>query len=252
MLTYKNLQNHVLKIRDFILDLIFPKECLNCGHEGAWLCNDCFSKLQFSSWQYCLGCKIPNQSGKFCSACRRQYHLDGILIAGNYDDKLLNQLIKTFKYHFVQDIATILGNYLVNFLQKEKNINSQIPTISRILKISNIPIIVPVPLHNRRESWRGFNQAEKLAKVVAQNFHLEINTKDLIRIKHRQAQSKLNEQQRLKNVANCFNWQGENLTGADIILIDDVVTTGATLNECAKVMKRNGAGKVWGLVVAKG
>ncbi len=94
--------------------------CLGCGREGAWLCTGCFAKLQFSARQYCLGCKTPNQSGKFCDKCQQHYHLDGILIAGNYDDKLLNQLIKTLKYHFVQDIATILGDYLVNFLQKDE------------------------------------------------------------------------------------------------------------------------------------
>lgn len=244
--------NHALIIRDFIFDLIFPKACLNCNREGVWLCEACSAKLQFSSGQYCLGCKTPNQSGKFCAKCQPHYFLDGVIIAGNYDDKLLNQLIKALKYHFVQDVAIILGNYLVNFLQKKEETTSQIPTISKILKISNIPIIIPVPLHSRRRRWRGFNQAEEIAEIVAQDFQLPIDAKNLTRTKHRQAQSKLNERQRLNNVTGCFSWRGQNLAGADIILVDDVVTTGATLNEGAKILKQNGAGQVWGLVVAKG
>jgi ComF family protein len=161
-----------------------------------------------------LSCKTPNQSGAFCAKCQPHYSLDGILIAGNYDDKLLNQLIKTLKYHFVKDVATVLGNYLTSFLQSETNHKS---------KIINHKLIA-VPLHSRRWRWRGFNQAEAIAKIVSQNFQLEINIKDLIRINHRQAQSKLNEQQRLGNVTDCFSWRGQNLAGADIILVDDVVT----------------------------
>jgi competence protein ComFC len=252
---FADIKNHAFKTRDFILDLIFPKVCLGCDREGAWLCDVCFAKLKFSSGQYCLGCKTPNKSGVFCSKCQQHYYLDGVMIAGNYDDKLLNQLIKALKYHFVKDIAAILGNYLVNFLQPEKDDKKFLKS-----KFINLPaqaglkltIIIPVPLHNRRQRWRGFNQAEAIAKVVAQNFNLEINSQNLIRIKHRQAQSKLNEQQRLSNVANCFSWRGKNLARTDIVLVDDVITTGATLNECAKVLKQNGAGQVWGLVVAKG
>ena len=235
------MQNHASRWRDFVFDLIFPIECINCRQEGDWLCQNCFKKLEFSRKQYCLNCKTTNNLGEFCHNCQKEYYLDGVIIAGNYDDKILNQLIKLLKYHFIKDIAVILGNYLIAFLQS-----------NQYIKLNSKSIIIPVPLHQRRWRWRGFNQAEEIAKVVTQNSQFKINSKDLIRTKHKRAQAKLNEKQRLKNVTDCFSWSGNDLTGADIVLIDDVVTTGATLNECAKILKQNGAGKIWGLVVAKG
>ena len=235
------LTNHVLKVRDFVFDLIFPIDCISCEQEGSWLCHDCFKKLEFSREQYCLNCKTANKLGEFCYNCQKEYYLDGVIIAGNYDDKILNQLIKLLKYYFIKNIAIILGGYLINFLQSNPYI-----------KLNPKSIIIPVPLHQRRWRWRGFNQAEEIAKIVAQNLQLRIYTKNLIRTKHKKAQAKLNEKQRLENVKDCYAWSGNNLTGADIILIDDIATTGATLNECAKILKQNGAGKVWGLVVAKG
>ncbi|HOZ56481.1 MAG: DNA utilization protein GntX [Parcubacteria group bacterium ADurb.Bin316] len=243
-MTFKYWQNHALYWRDFILDLIFPKECVGCGQEGSWLCPSCYQKLEFSKVQYCLNCKTENNSGEFCPNCRNEYYLDGVTIVGNYDDKIINHLIKMLKYHFIKDVAIILGNYLVDFLQKTHNLP--------ILKITKIPIVIPVPLHKRRRRWRGFNQTKEIAEITAKHFQLKINATNLIRIKHKKAQAKLNEEQRLKNVAGCFAWRGENLTGANIILIDDVVTTGATLNECAKILKQNGASQVWGMVIAKG
>ena len=81
---------------------------------------------------------------------------------------------------------------------------------------------------------------------------MTVMEKKLIRIKHKKPQAKLDEAQRQENIKNCFAWVGKKLTGQPIILIDDVTTTGSTLNECAKILKQNGAGEVWGLVVAKG
>ena len=152
------------------------------------------------------------------------------------------------KYNFIKDIGSLLGNYLTSFLQSY--LNNEANYKSKI--INHQSAIIPIPLHPRRLRWRGFNQTETIARVVAKNFQLEIITRKLIRTKHKKAQAKLNEWQRLKNVKDCFAWRGDNLAGATIILVDDVATTGATLNECAKILKQNGANQVWGLVAAKG
>ena len=245
---FKDITNHTCQACDFIFDLIFPKECAGCGQESSWLCPDCFSKLKFSSEQYCFHCKKLNKTGSFCSTCQNDYFLDGVIIAGNYDDKILSRLIKMLKYNFVKDIGNVLGNYLTDFLKSY--FDNEPNHKSKIINLKSI--IIPVPLHPRRLRWRGFNQTETIANVVAQNFQLEIITKKLIRTKHKKAQAKLDEWQRLKNIKDCFAWHGDNLAGATIILVDDVATTGATLNECAKILKQNGANQVWGLVVAKG
>jgi len=116
----------------------------------------------------------------------------------------------------------------------------------------NDNLVVPVPLSGKRLCWRGFNQAELLARKIAENYGLGLDANNLIRIKHKKPQAKLDEVHRQENIKGCFVWRGNNLNKKNIILIDDVVTTGATLNECAKILKASGAGEVWGLVVAKG
>lgn len=113
-------------------------------------------------------------------------------------------------------------------------------------------LIIPVPLHPKRLRWRGFNQSEKIADIIASNLQIPIDSTSLKRIKFKTPQAKLKKEDRIKNISNNFNWHGNKLNQQNIILIDDVTTTGATLNECAKVLKANGAKEVWGLVLANG
>jgi len=255
-------------VRLFFLDLIFPVECLGCGREGVWLCDECFKKIKFKPRQYCLHCKKENNFGEFCLPCGILYGLNGVWIAAFYDEKLVSQAIKSLKYHFIGGLADDLSKLLIIFLDK-------LIEQSRVLKpslagglnwqsfnrVKNIPsailnfkdnLVIPVPLSGKRRRWRGFNQAELLARKVAEKYGLEMDKNNLIRVKHKKAQAKLNEINRQENIKNCFVWRGGNLNNRNIILVDDVVTTGATLNECAKVLKANGAGEIFGLVAAKG
>jgi len=267
------------KLKALFFDLIFPIECLNCGQEGAWLCDRCFRQLTFKSGQYCLHCKQENKFGQFCPGCQPLYALDGVLIAGNYEDKIIAQLIKGLKYRFAKSIAKELGKFLALFLRNIVN-KSRISRIDltngvdlrKFEQASQLPgiflnfnknLIIPVPLHKKRKRWRGFNQAEVITDVLVNYFNLDISIDRLVRIKHKKPQAKLGEADRKTNIVGCFAWLAlpnkENkkrpsldLAGQNIILIDDVVTTGSTLNECAKVLKQAGANEVWGLVVAKG
>lgn len=254
-----SLKNQALKLRDFFIDLIFPRECLDCSMEGEWLCARCLAKLNFKSEQHCLGCKAPNFWGNFCLNCQPNYSLSGIWIAGDYENQVLARLIKVLKYHFAKEIAFVLGSFLTTFLNELKIQAEASQTGFRpdhaawhVIKQTADSLIVPVPLHPKRWRWRGFNQAEEIAKIIAANFNLTINGLDLKRIKHNRPQVQLTEAARLVNVKNSFGWRGQTLSGQPIILIDDIVTTGATLDECAKILKQNGAGPIWGLVVAKG
>jgi len=255
-------------IWSFFLDLIFPIECLGCGREGQWLCQTCFKKINLKAEQYCLHCKRGNDFGEFCSLCRVNYDLTGVWIASLYENKLISKAIKSLKYYFASSLADDLGKLLIFFVN---NLINQ----GRILKpdlkagvgwqglnrAENLPLaildfkanlIIPVPLAKKRWRWRGFNQAEILGKIFAGYYGLGINACDLVRIKHKKPQVKLTEKNRLSNLKDCFVWRGGSLNKRNIILLDDVVTTGATLNECARVLRANGAGEVWGLVVAKG
>lgn len=236
------LKEHVCKVRDFILDLLFPAECLNCRKEGNWICGDCFNKIHIKNSQYCFGCKQENYFGKFCAKCRKDYYLNGVLIAAGYDEKIVSRLIIVFKYKFVKSIAGHLADFLIIFLLNLKNAGFDL----------NDFLIIPVPLSKKRKRWRGFNQAEEIAKPLAEYLKLPLLSGNLLRIKHTRPQVKLNEAERKKNLAGCFGWKGEDLRGRKILLVDDVATTGTTLNECAKALKENGAKEVWGLAAAKG
>jgi ComF family protein len=272
-----SLIKHARKWRDFILDLIFPVECLGCGSEGDWMCQKCFGRMRFNDTQYCFHCKKEKTFGRFCSSCREFYHLDGILIAGDYEDKLIVNLIKGLKYRFIKEAAYPLSRFLILFLKDL--IHRIFPLIQDLNSDQNqlldnkrsLPkifvnfkecLIVPIPLHSRRLRWRGFNQAEEIARGLSEYFGVKMATDILLRKKHSQPQVKLNMEERADNIKGCFHipspYEGEGkgevkyLSNRNIILIDDVATTGSTLNEAARVLKENGAGEVWGLVAAKG
>ena len=256
-------------MRDFILGLIFPIECLGCGHEGDFLCSQCFKNLRFKDEQACPGCKKVSKFAQTCRACQDGINLDGLWIAGHYEDNILSNLIKFFKYRFNKNLEPILSLYLCLFLRdlitksRLKISNEHLSrggvwkTLEKIKKEPSIltslteAIIIPVPLHKKRLRWRGFNQAELLAKSIANKFNLKIYN-SLIRAKHKKAQAKLDEKHRIQNIKDCFIWTGDNLNQQNIILVDDVATTCSTLNECARILKNNGAREVWGLVIARG
>ncbi|MFC1678419.1 ComF family protein [Patescibacteria group bacterium] len=264
-----NIKNHVFKARDFLLDLIFPIECLGCTQEGSFLCSSCFKQLTINQSQICPGCKKENKYGDLCIDCQDKFELDGVWVAGDYNNETIQKLIKNLKYRFAYDISITLGNYLSLFLKNMLNQSQQyrITQLNQsqiwrsIDKAKKTPrpffdfhnnLVIPVPLSKKRLRWRGFNQAESLARVVAEKFGLDLNSNNLIRIKHKKAQAKLNELQRKDNIKGCFSWQGYNLEKRNIILIDDVTTTVSTLDECARILKQNNAGDIWGLVIARG
>lgn len=281
----KNFKKSVWSIQTLFLNLIFPIECLGCGREEVWICEDCAKKLKPKERQTCPACGSDNGLGRVCCEHGSEFYLDGIWAAGNYEDSLLSLLIKKFKYNFIRDLAPCLNNffcfYLASFKEKiltesvcepvietiefkevgetEKNyleeaIIGYSETEKRLKTFADLEntIIIPVPLHPRRLRWRGFNQAQVLAQAASEKFNINAEFFSLKRIKYRPPQVSLKEQERKINVRSCFSWEGKNLSGTNIILIDDIATTGATLNECARVLKENGAGEVWGAVVAKG
>lgn len=250
---FETIKNHVQFGRDFVLDLIFPTECLSCGAEDSWLCYECLKKIKLNDQQHCPVCKIENEFGAVCVDCQENYFLDGVLIAGHYDDQVLQAAIKTFKYNFVLAVGERLAEFLAIFLKNifSKNIFINSGSGNNFIKTFKNAILMPVPLHRSRQRWRGFNQANILAQNLAQYFDLSVNSDSLLRIKKTKSQAKLDASGRHENVKGSFSWKANNLLGQNIIIIDDVATTNSTLNECARVLKAAGAGQVWGLVVAK-
>jgi ComF family protein len=230
------------KVKKFFLDLFFPKKCLGCGHPDTYLCRDCFTRIQIIDNNICFFCGKISWKGKICIECAKENGLDRIVSATEYKNPLIRDLIKAFKYHFVQELAEPLSKLLIKSLE----------TLDFKLLTLNF-LIIPVPLHGSRMRYRGFNQAELLAKEVADYFKLPLETDILKRKISTTPQAKIkNTEKRRVNLENVFEVNPELVEGKIVILLDDVTTTGATLIEAAKVLKNSGAKEVWGLVVAKG
>lgn len=234
-------------IKNFLLDLFFPKKCLNCGKNGAYICNSCLDKIEIIPNNKCPFCNRPVPNTFICEKCREKHFLDRLIWATPYSNPLIKELIRVFKYHFIKELAKPLSKLLIKSLEN----------------ISNI-VIVPIPLHERRLKERDFNQAELLAKEIAEHYSLPLETEILKRKRAVTPQAQIKDHKTRKTnikgifeidpkfTKKCLDKKQNLLKDKTIILIDDVITTGATLSEAAKVLKCAGAKEIWGLVVAKG
>jgi len=234
------------KFSKFILNLFFPKKCLGCNKPDTYLCRDCFNKIEISFNNECFFCKKITWQGKICLDCKKEHELDRLISVTDYKKPLVRNLIKKFKYRYIKELSIPLSQLLIK--------STTLCGIPSIPHNNGNTIIVPVPLHKIRMRKRGFNQAELLAKEISNNLNLPLETNILKRIIPTEPQANIkNEEKRKINIKNVFNIDSESLVrGKTIILIDDVATTGATLSEAGKILKRNGANEVWGLVIAKG
>lgn len=229
------------KIFAFILDLIFPIKCLDCGKEGDWLCDKCFKKIKFQENQLCPVCHKQEKNGRLCPACRRQKSIDALLIACHYQDEIVQKIIHFLKYRYVRGLRPLFGRMLAEFISR-----------NNFGPFQNF-FILPIPLHKKRERFRGFNQAEIIAEELAKIIKIPVNKNILRRSKHTSAQANLKAKQRSKNIKNAFVLaSGLEIMGKSAILIDDVYTTGSTMNEAAGVLKKAGVKEIIGFVIAKG
>jgi ComF family protein len=225
----------------FFLDLLFPIECLGCSKEGEYICEPCFHSIP-TGWNFCLFCRRPSLEGRLCLMCVPRHAIDRVFIAGDYNSKTLKNAIRALKYSYVEDLKKPLGKFLIQHLQYQK-----------VFFEHHDIVIVPMPLSKTRFRERGFNQAELLAREVAEYLRLPLLTSALLRARHTDAQVGLTEDERRENIAGAFKVKSfEEVKDKSVLLIDDVATTGATLEEAAKVLKNAGAKEVWGAVLAKG
>jgi competence protein ComFC len=235
---------------NFLMNIIFPIKCLKCGRfidEKAenYLCDMCFKLISIKKSFQCVGCKRNIALGQTCLLCRKDNPLDQLLIASDYTNPLLAKLIKIMKYNFVysagNQIFLIVEQYL-NWIKRKYD-----PFLEK-------PLLIPVPLHKKKLNFRGFNQAEIISSLIADSHDHKIDSNILIKTQKTKSQVEIKDRkERLGNIKGVFEIKETNrIRGRNILLIDDICTTGATLNECARVLKQNGATKVTGLVVARG
>lgn len=224
-----------------LLDLLLPKFCIGCNKEGTYLCSKCKKEILAVTAQICPKCQRLSDQGEYHRGCREGIFLSGIIVSSYYKEGPTKELIHNFKYNSVLELKIPLGKMLSDAI-----------TNNLLLLTYNDCLLTFSPLHPRRLAQRGYNQAEILALEAARR--LKIPCLDLLRkITHTKRQVGLRGAQRRKNLSGVFQLKpGIDVKDKKIIIIDDITTTGTTLNECAKVLKDAGAKEVWGLVVARG
>ena len=225
-----------------IIDFLLPPLCPICHQrvlDNHSVCGKCFAELSFISNTVCEKCgyPLPYQQARLCIHClEKQPAYDKGLSVLKYNDAS-KALILPFKHSDYIEIAPLLTKWMN---QRGKDL------------IQQCDCIVPVPLHLRRLLKRKYNQSALLAKELAKMNGKEYLPQCLKRYRYTKSQGHMNPKQRKKNVTNAFKIKNPlDVKDKTVLLIDDVMTTGATINECAKVLKRNGAKSVFVLSLAR-
>ena len=232
---------------DAFLSLLYPPHCALCSGEtgaGRHLCGLCLEKAAKIKAPFCRQCSQPFSGaidGEFtCSNCEdRRFHFD-CAVSRYRSSGMVRDLIHRFKYDRCLYLRQPLAEWLAETLDDE-----------RILAHS-FDYLVPVPLHAARMREREFNQAAVLARLVAER-HGERVLHALRRVRYTTTQTRLDREERMQNLRNAFRVRHpRRVAGSHLILVDDVFTTGSTVDECARVLKESGAASVRVITVARG
>ena len=234
-----------MRLIDSLKKSFFPAQCLGCGQWGSYLCSRCLNFLPVCPERICPVCQQPSLTGLTHPGCQKPRSLDGLTSVFAYQGIVKKAIIK-LKYSFVKDLAQTILELFLSFIGEDK-------AFSRLILKEKI-ILTTIPLYWQRKNWRGFNQAELLGKMIADNLGIDFASNLLIRVKKTKPQTFLSQKQRLKNVRRAFNINQTNQMFKKYslaLIFDDVWTTGATIKEGAKVLKTNGFKKVWALTLAR-
>lgn len=214
------------KCKKTLIELFFPTECFFCKKTGSFLCEDCAALLDITQSHR------PERANKY---------LDDIYAAGNYENKYLKRIIAAFKYEpFLKSLGIPLAKLIADHFSL-----AQTPP-------DRAAVIVPVPLAGKRLRWRGYNQSQIIARELGLLWQIPVFTNTLSRRHNTKTQAELGKNERVKNVKGAFVCDTPSeIKNKVVYLLDDVVTTGATMEECAKVLKHNGAAQVIGLAIAR-
>jgi len=238
-----------MRIWRTILDIVFPTSCAFCngsvqGSEIPYFCASCWADFTLITGPVCPRCGRPFDSPDAlrcspeheCRDCRlTPPHFDQALSVG-YFEGALREAIHQFKYRPCRSLGKPLGAWMAG----------------NVRLLTGIDLIIPVPLHTSRLRHRGFNQALLLSQWLCEKHRVPVSFDDLLRVKPTRPQVELSGAERIANVENAFILRNKGyMTGKKVLLVDDVFTTGATLNECASVLKKDGAAQVVACTLAR-
>jgi ComF family protein len=234
------------------VDLLFPPRCVHCGGElspgggNHFLCGDCSAKLGPQSWPGCRRCGAL-EAAEFvaspadCAVCRPiKLKFDGVIPLGSYDGVLREAVLKT-KRPLHENMAVALADLLLGRRNEQ-------------LAEFRPDLIVPIPMHWQRRFRRGANSPDILAACLGRHLHVPVARRLLVRTRNTLPQKDLRPRERFKNVRGAFRLGNSGrwpLRDSRILLVDDILTTGATCSEAAGVLKHAGAVAVTAAVIAK-
>lgn len=238
-----------MKILSSFLNIIYPPRCNICGdflhipHENPYICETCIKGFKIINPPICSICGIPFESDTEedhpCERCiRKRPFYDRLRALYLYENGIMEAVHKmkySGKSYIAKSLAPLLASFAMEWLDDIHDM-----------------LMVPVPLHPRKLRQRGFNQSLILARGISLILNSELDILSFRRIKFTRSQTGLNMDERRKNVKNAFELKdGKHYKGKSVILVDDVATTGNTMNECARILKKGGCEKVYGLVLAR-
>ena len=231
-------------LKDYILDVIYPKTCPFCGRickKGEDICLTCRWKLPYIKEPRCMKCSKPimDVEKEYCYDCRMKQHT---YVAGKavwvYDD-IMRKSISRYKYNGSLEYASVYGKEIAKHYGKWIKAHGD--------------ILVPIPLHKKKQQIRGFNQAEVLADIIGNILQIPIEREWLYRNKYTLPQKELSDKERLKNLMKAFEINKKKSFLADkVMLVDDIYTTGSTIEACAKVLYQAGVKEVYFISICIG
>lgn len=238
----------IKKLFQFILNILYPNHCISCKNiinSDKTFCINCWKKLQFINKPCCSICSEPFKFNIFdedellCGNCiKKKPYFDKAISCFIYN-KTISRTILQFKFFK----KTFLSKVLVKFL-----------LISTKDVINEVDYLIPVPIDIKRLRWRGYNQSLLLTKELSKKTNKPIIEDLLIKHKYTIPQARLKNKDRKKNLKNVFSFNEKYfdlIQNKNIAILDDVMTTGTTVNECAKILKQQGVNKVFVFTIAK-
>jgi len=237
-------------------EVLFPRTCVGCRRAGKFICDICIGKAGRVEL-ICPVCAKRAIGGAVHPRCKTRYSLDGLVTIFRYEGvvrRAISQIKFRFKYAIAEELVAILNRFMIT--------EHDLKLYEFLDFLTSKPTIVPVPVHWLRENWRGFNQSEIISLSLSKSLRLR-SSNLLIRKRWTGQQVGKSKEKRLENIKAAFSLNSkftqqnsEEFSGASkipesILLVDDVWTTGATMRECAGVLKRAGVKEVWGITLAR-